>query len=558
MTQEDSNNKHPKTQPRLPELTLARDNKVVIVGGSVAFATGLIMLLFGLIREGLGHRVLAVAMTLIVVSIVLAYFNYLKPASIIITTAAFIVMTFFLYEGDGIHDASITAYSAVVILGGLLLGEVGVISFGLLTTTSLIVLAYAEYAGLLVNKYSGLFDLIDISVFWFLHLATSIIIYILVRRLSRIALESQIREKAFSNANAELFVLRDNLQNRINQRTSTLEEQNTNLQAAARVAHEILAAKDVSQSLEMSVKLIASEFNYDHVSIFLLNEKKDHALLQAVSSLEGKKMLEEHYELPIDRTSVVGIVAADKKTRVAFNQEADMDFFDNPNLPDIQSEMALPLMVQDEIIGILDIQSRQSEAFGQTEITIFQSLTNQLALTIQNVRLIEEAQINLAQLELIISEQSREVWDQYLERQSHGFIYTPLGVKPLRASKAEEKSGEERSGAEKAEIPISLRGKKIGSISLQRLARNWTKKEKALLDDVATQIGLAIENARLLNETREQARQEQLISEVSSKMRETLDMDTVLKTAIEEMRKTFNLKEVEVRLTSSDNNKGKN
>ncbi len=558
MTQEDSNNKHPETQPRLPELTLARDNKVVIVGGSVAFATGLIMLLFGLIREGLGHRVLAVAMTLIVVSIVLAYFNYLKPASIIITTAAFIVMTFFLYEGDGIHDASITAYSAVVILGGLLLGEVGVISFGLLTTTSLIILAYAEYAGLLVNKYSGLFDLIDISVFWFLHLATSIIIYILVRRLSRIALEAQIREKAFSNANAELFVLRDNLQNRINQRTSTLEEQNTNLQAAARVAHEILAAKDVSQSLEMSVKLIASEFNYDHASIFLLNEKKDHALLQAASSLDGKKMLEEHYELPIDRTSVVGIVAADKKPRVAFNQEADMDFFDNPNLPDIQSEMALPLMVQDEIIGILDIQSRQSEAFGQTEITIFRSLTNQLALTIQNVRLIEEAQINLAQLELIISEQSREVWDQYLKRQSHGFIYTPLGVKPLRASKGEEMSVEERSGAEKAEIPISLRGKKIGSISLQRLARNWTKKEKALLDDVATQIGLAIENARLLNETREQARQEQLISEVSSKMRETLDMDTVLKTAIEEMRKTFNLKEVEVRLTSSDNNKGKN
>ncbi len=558
MTQEDANSNHPETQPRLPELTLARDNKVVMVAGGAVLATGLAVLLFGLFHNVLGRNMLVVAMSLVATSIVLAYFNYLKPASIITVTSAFLILTFFLYEGDGMHDASITAYSAVVILSGLLLGEAGVIFFGLLTTTSLIVLAYAEYAGLLINKYSGLVDLIDISVFWFLHLATSITVYILVRRLSRIAAESQAREKAFADANKELFVLRDNLQNRVNQRTAILEEQNKNLQAAARVAHEILAAKDVSQSLEMSVKLIASEFSYDHVGIFLLNEKKDAALLQAASSLGGKKMLEKHYELPVDRTSVVGGVAVDKNPRVAFNQGTDMAFFGNSHLPNIQSEMALPIMAQEEIVGILDIQSGQTEAFSQADITIFQSLTNQLALTIQNVRLIEESQINLSQLELIISEQSREVWDQYLQRQSHGFIYTPLGVKPLRTSKRDENPDGDRGGGERAEVPISLRGKKVGSISLQRLSRDWTKKEKNLLDDVATQIGLAIENARLLNETREQARQEQLVSEISSKMRETLDTDTVLKTAIEEMRKTFNLKEVEVRLTSSDNNERKN
>ena len=78
------------------------------------------------------------------------------------------------------------------------------------------------------------------------------------------------------------------------------------------------------------------------------------------------------------------------------------------------------------------------------------------------------------------------------------------------------------------------------------------QKEKDLLTAVSTQIGLAIENARLLYETREQAHQEQLVSDVSTKLRETLDLDTVLKTAIEEMRRTFNLKEVEVRLSTDD------
>lgn len=523
--------------------------KVVMIAASIVLATGLATLLFNLVHEMLGRSILSVAMGLVGLSIVLAYFNYLKPASIITTTSAFLVLTFFLYEGDGVHDASITAYAAIVILSGLLLGEIGVIIFGSLTTLSLVVLVYAEHLGFLPNKYSGLFDLIDINSIWFLHLATSVIIYFLVRRLSRIANEAQEGEKAFSKANEELFSLRDVLQDRVEQRTMVLEQQNADLQAATRVAHEILAAEDVTQLLEMSVELIAKEFSYDHVGIFLLNEKKDRAILQAASSTSGRKILGEHYELSSEKASVVGSVALDKRPRIALNQGTDADFFANPDSPDIQSEMALPLIVQDDILGVLDIQSRQSEAFNQNNIAILQSLTNQLALTIQNTRLIEESQINLAQLKLIMSEQSRKVWSQHLDKQSHGFVYTPLGVKTLRMANLDQGA---REGIETADVPISLRGRKIGSISLQRLSRRWSKKEKALLADVANQIGLAIENARLLNETREQAQQDQLIAEVSSRMRETLDMDTVLKTTIEEMKKTFNLKEVEVRLAPTE------
>ena len=533
----------------LPLTSTHDTRKVVMISASLVLATGLAALLFNLVHQMLGRSILSVAMALVGVSIVLAYFNYLKPASIITTTSAFLVLTFFLYEGDGVHDASITAYSAIVILSGLLLGEIGVVVFGSLTTLSLVVLVYAEYLGFLPNKYSGLFDLIDINSIWFFHLATSVIIYFLVRRLSRIADEAQEGEKAFARANEELFSLRDVLQDRVEQRTAILEQQNSSLQAAARVAHDILAAEDVTQLLEMSTELIAKEFSYDHVGIFLINEKKDRVILRAASSAGGKKMLGEHYELSTQKTSVVGGAALDKRPRIALNQGPDADLFVNPDLPDMQSEMTLPLIIQDDILGVLDIQSRQSEAFNQNNIAIFQSLTNQLALTIQNTRLIEESQINLAQLELIISEQSSEAWSQYLDKQSHGFVYTPLGVKTLRTANLDEGR---RAGLETADVPISLRGQKIGSISLQRLSRHWSKKEKALLADVANQIGLAIENARLLNETREQAHQDQLVAEVSSKMRETLDMDTVLKTALEEMKKTFHLKEVEVRLAPTN------
>jgi len=225
----------------------------------------------------------------------------------------------------------------------------------------------------------------------------------------------------------------------------------------------------------------------------------------------------------------------------------DAVFFNNPDLPQTHSEMALPLLAQNEVIGVLDIQSEESQAFGQQDIEVFQTLANQLALAIQNARLIEETQISLSQLELLSAESAQEAWSERLRKENHGFLYTPLGVKKIKTKEAFTLGENEES----ASIPIALRGKKIGKISLKRIARQWTKKETALVSDIANQVALAIENARLVDETQEQANREQISAEFSTKLRETLDMDTVVKTAIIEMKKTFDLDEVEIRLNSS-------
>ena len=535
----------------LPSISADDSRQVVIIAASLVLGTSLAAIVLNLVHTEHGKIILGVAMAFVIASMFLAYRGILQPARIISPSVAFLVLTFFLVDGDGVHDASITAYAAVVVLAGLLLGETGALIFGGLTTLSLFVIVYAEYFGVaaLQTPYSGKFDLIDVNSIWFLHLATSVIIYTLVRRLSRLVAEARDREKEFKRANQDLSVLRDSLQVQVGNRTESLEAQNIELQAASRVANAILVAPDVSKLLKTSAELIASEFGYDYASIFLLNEKKDRAILQAVSSVDGKKMLEEHYELPADEESVVGFVSKNKRPRIVFNQGPDAILFDNPYLSMMQSEMTLPLISHDEILGVLDIQTKESYAFAQANVAIFQALANQLALTLQNTRLAEEARINLAELELVIAEQSVSVWSKHLEQKSYGFVYTPLGVKPLRTTRLDR---EERSGAAETDVPITLRGRKIGSINIQRLSRQWTKKEKELLQDVATQIGLAVENARLLNETREQANQELLVSDVSAKLRETLDIDTVLKTAIEEMKRAFNLREVDVHLTPTD------
>ncbi len=544
-----------ETEESSTSLSLATSNasrRVVTIAASMVLATGLAALIFNLVHEPLGKVFLSIAMGIVAFSIVLAYFDRLQPAKIITPVAAFLVLTFFLIEGEGMHDASITAYAAIVILAGLLLGEVGVLIFGALTTLSLAAIAYADFLGFLPNQYSGLFDMIDVNTVWFLHLATSAIIYFLVRRLSRLAIEAQKSEKEFARTNQELFTLRDALQERVDQRTQSLVVQNTSLQAASRVANEILSATSIKELLEMTSDLVAREFGNDYVGVFILSEKKDRAVLQSASSESGAKMLRDHYQLPVDEASLVGLVASEKRARIALNHDADSEFFKNPYLPDMQSEMALPLMIQNEVIGVMDIQSERADAFMQSNIAIYQPIANQIALAIQNIRLIEEAQINLSQLELIVAEQSIASWRKQLGQKNYGFSYTPVGVSPIRANNAKL---EDRVDAERAEIHIFLRGRKIGDISLQRLSSHWTNKEKALLADVANQVGLAIENARLLTETREKANQEQLISEISSRVRETLDMDTVLKSAIEEIKKTFDLKEVEVRLVTPSEDK---
>ncbi|MCP4142775.1 MAG: GAF domain-containing protein [Chloroflexi bacterium] len=360
--------------------------------------------------------------------------------------------------------------------------------------------------------------------------------------------EVGILAKTFYDVTSRLRNTMNSLEKRVDERTEALENRAVQLQAAAQVAHDALVFQNVNELLEHATRLISEKFSYYHAGIFLLDGNKEYAVLQAASSEGGQKMLKRGHQLRVGLEGIVGASAREKRPHIALDVGTDAVFFNNPDLPETHSEMALPLLAQNEVIGVLDIQSKESEAFSQQDIEIFQTLANQLALAIQNARLIEETQISLLQLELLSTENAKKAWTERLGKENHGFLYTPLGVKKIKAREPLT-SGENE---ESASIPIALRGKKIGNISLKRIARQWTKKEEALISDIANQVALAIENARLVDETQEQATREQISAEFSTKLRETLDMDTVVKTAIVELKKTFDLDEVEIRLNPSN------
>lgn len=348
------------------------------------------------------------------------------------------------------------------------------------------------------------------------------------------------------------------LEQRVEERTHDLQQRTLQLSAAAEVAREAAMIRDVQQLLSTTVRLISDRFGFYHAGIFLLDEAQEYAVLQAASSEGGQHMLERGHRLKVGEQGIVGYVSGTGNPRIALDVGDEAIHFDNPDLPLTRSEMALPLTVHERIIGVLDVQSLEPEAFSSEDIATLQILTDQLALAIENARLFSESRQAIQDLQALYKRQTHEVWSERAAHQRSAYLYTGAEVEPVSLLSIHEKQLPslhqptvlDEKESRRILAPIRLRGEVLGAITLQQDLEQepWSGDELALLQEVTNQIGLALENARLLEETQARAAREQLIGNVVTRIREALDVDTVLQTAIREIGQSLNLSEVEVRL----------
>jgi GAF domain-containing protein len=180
----------------------------------------------------------------------------------------------------------------------------------------------------------------------------------------------------------------------------------TSLAAAAAVARDATAILDVDRLLEQTVQLISEQFGFYHAGVFLLDERDEYAILQAASSEGGRHMLKQGHKLRIGGGGIVGHVAQTGEPRIALDvgedsiqdQDETAQGWDrsaplaHTDLPNTRSEMALPLKVQDRVIGVLDVQSTTEAAFSDDHVAVLQTLADQLATAIANARLFEQVQ----------------------------------------------------------------------------------------------------------------------------------------------------------------------
>jgi len=331
---------------------------------------------------------------------------------------------------------------------------------------------------------------------------------------------------------------RDDLERKVNEGVLGLTRKTDQLRAASYIARQTAEVQNLSVLLETVANLVTDQFGFYHTGIFLINETGEEAVLQAASSEGGRRMIERGHALSVGTQGIVGYVAAQKKPRIALDIGTDAVFFNNPDLPMTRSELALPLLIRNRVLGILDIQSDKPQAFNLDDIDVLQTLADQVAVAIENARLLDESQATLTQLEALTAVRTREAWSQKLHGKSRVFTFTPLGLRAEKLSQPNEKT---------ITIPLTLRGQKIGNISIARKGdAEINKSDEDLIAEVASQVGLAIDNIRLLEEATQRARQEQIVGKLAGRFSQSLDIDTLLQTAVREMAQLPDISEVSV------------
>jgi len=324
-----------------------------------------------------------------------------------------------------------------------------------------------------------------------------------------------------------------------------LERRAVQLQAAAEVAREAAAIRDVRQLLDRTVHLISERFGFYHAAVFMVDEQGEYAILRAASSEGGARMLARGHRLKVGEAGIVGFVAGTGEPRIALDVGEDAVYFDNPDLPGTRSEMALPLKVRGRVIGVLDVQSTEPSAFTEEDVTTLQTMADQLAIAIDNAALIERTESQLRELSRLYGEYSAGAWAKLAERAA-GFVYDRIGISPtgdvsLPALDLAMQRGqtinvvEPGTGEAVLAVPLKLRGQVIGTLGLQATdsGRQWSPQEIALVEAVSEQVALALESARLFAETQRTARSMETLYEMSRALSSSLEEKDLMRAVLE-------------------------
>ena len=174
--------------------------------------------------------------------------------------------------------------------------------------------------------------------------------------------------------------------------TNDIQRHATLLKAAARAAKNITTILDPYELFQRTVDIICDEFGFYYAGVFLLDDKKQYAVLRAGRGDAGKAMINEGHKLAIGGNSMIGASIANRQGRIALDVGHEAVFFENPHLPKTRSEMALPLIVGEDAIGALTVQSTEEAAFHDEDIAALQTMADQLAIAIQNSSLHRQAE----------------------------------------------------------------------------------------------------------------------------------------------------------------------
>jgi GAF domain-containing protein/HAMP domain-containing protein len=363
--------------------------------------------------------------------------------------------------------------------------------------------------------------------------------------------EIGILAKSFNQMTEQLLELIGSLERRVTNRTKDLEQRSNQLLAAADVGRAASTILNIDELIKEVVKVIRDRFDLYFVGLFLVDEEREWAYLRAGTGSAGRAMLNRQHRIQVGE-GMIGWSIANAKSRIALEVGQDIIRLATNELPETRSEAAIPLLARGQVIGAITVQDTNPDRFDEVSISALQTMADLVSIAIDNARLYSESQHALEATRKAYGEISRQSWEEHLQKTIQ-FRSSKQGGHFLEGELANHASKTKNSLI----VPIKVRETIIGELITYKSNEEaqWQSDEVTIIETIVDQLGVALEGARLYEETQRRATFEKLTREVTTRIRETMDLDTILNIAASEFRKTLNLKEVEIRMGSSVNDK---
>ena len=296
------------------------------------------------------------------------------------------------------------------------------------------------------------------------------------------------------------------------QQQEVLVRRGKQLQLGTEIAQEIASAPVLEELFRRVVTLIKERFGYYHTQLLRYDPGLNAVVLVTGYGETGAKMLEAGHRMEMGR-GLIGLAAASGQTVVRLDTRHDPDWRPNPLLPETRGEIALPIKFGDRVLGVLDVQSSEANAITEDDRQLLEGLCGQIAIAIEGTTLRQQMEDRLVELNAMYRATSREGWKDFQDTVGlpQGFLYNRSEVQPVSDVWVDEISpavqenrlvlSQNQNGA--AVAPLAVRGEVIGVMGIYEDAgRLLTDDEVSLIEQVSDQVALALENARLFEQTR--------------------------------------------------------
>ncbi len=295
----------------------------------------------------------------------------------------------------------------------------------------------------------------------------------------------------------------NDMTSRLRESFSTLEQRvadrTRNLELAGEVGRTVSQVRALDVMLKDAAEIIRTQFDLYYVQVYLANPSQTTLLLKAGTGSVGAQLLARAHQLPMNTASLNGRAAVEKRPVVIADTTASTTFRPNPLLPDTRSEMAVPLLIGEKVVGVLDLQDRGAGKLNQESLGAFEALAGQLAIAIQNANFLAETEQARAEIEAQARRQSRANWADYMDAihkpEEAGFMFEKNNIYPM--SQAEQSHLEINDSALSA--PIAVTGESLGNLVVELEEQSPIVRTNELVNTVARQVAQQIENLRLLN-----------------------------------------------------------